>query len=148
MLCVVTGVVTDAILITIIINPAPKQTWSQMARAQLLAWPIPAMWCWVVTECLCAVISSRVKWSCLMGLLWRSPGYLIFGARPAAGELRRPGWGQGVEGGGLQWFLLDICWRSWSCMGLVHGLITMLTVDINTVNVRKISLSLFKNPLQ
>lgn len=43
MLCVVTGVVTDAILITIIINPAPKQTWSQMARAQLLAWPIPAM---------------------------------------------------------------------------------------------------------
>lgn len=129
MLYVVTGVMIDVILITIIISPAPKQTWSQTARVQFLAWPILAMWCWVVTDCLCAVISSPCKMELSRGVVVEITCLLNPWSQASRWWAQTARMGAGRGGGGWQWFLLDICWRSWNCMGLVHGLITMLTVD-------------------
>ena len=134
MLCVVTGVVTVVILITIIISPAPKQTWSQAARGSV---PCSA-------DSSHVMLSSHLMSLCRHFLLCKTQLIRVLsrGVVVKITWLLNP-WSQASRwwalparmgagcggGGGLQWFLLDICWRSWNCMGLVHGLLTMLTVD-------------------
>ena len=96
---VVVGVVIVIILMPVVINSAPKQSWGQSTR-------FSSFLCWF---CLCDVESSldvstvhsswvKQSWSESPPGLVVNITWLILGARPAAGQLRKSagqGWGLG-----------------------------------------------------
>ena len=125
---VVVGVVIVILLMPVVINSAPKQSWGQSTR-------FSSFLCWF---CLCDVESSldvstvhsswvKQSWSESPPGLVVNITWLILGARPAAGQLRK----SAGQGWGLGWnsVMSATCLLKFTKLyGPFPDLITMLTV--------------------